>query len=254
MDESGRGNERSNVSSLAELDMLRQRIEVLEREKKDLEAFNYSAAHDLFAPLTRIESFSEILLHEFAQNHQAEEVSYVLRVNNAAKQAKRLINDLLDLSRSSHPQSVRQKIDLSEMSAEILREFSRNEPSRKTRFAVHPGVTVMANGVLIRILMMNLLGNAWKYTRKNAVTTIEVGMKEDDDGVVYYVADDGIGFEQDQAEEIFAAFCRLSSDPEFEGSGVGLATAQRIVLHHGGRIWARGKPGLGAVFYFTLPG
>ena len=252
MDGNGRQGEGSDFRHIAELDVLRQRIEALEREKKDLEAFNYAAAHDLYAPLTRIEGYSEILLHEYSQHHHDEEMTYVLRVNNAAKQAKRLINDLLDLSRSSHPQSEWQKIDLSEMSTEILREFSRNAPGRKARFVVHPGMAVMANGVLIRILMMNLLGNAWKYTRKNTVSTIEVGMKEDDDGVVYYVADDGIGFEQDKAEEIFSAFYRLSSDPAFEGSGVGLATAQRIVLHHGGRIWARGKPGLGAVFYFTL--
>ncbi len=253
----GNGREKASggaTREAAEIDVLRQRIEALEREKKDLEAFNYSAAHDLYAPLTRIEGYSEILLHEYSRNHQPDEIIYMQRVNNAAKQAKRLITDLLDLSRSSHPPSARQPVDLSDLCAGILREFSRHAPDRKAKFVVHPGMTVMASGVLTRILMMNLLENAWKYTRKNEISNIEVGMKEEDGVVIYYVADDGIGFEQDKADEIFAAFRRLSSDPAFEGSGVGLATAKRIVQHHGGRIWARSRPGLGAVFYFTMPG
>lgn len=250
----GSGRESSKPREVAEVDVLRQRIAILEQEKKELEAFNYAAAHDLYAPLTRIEGYSEILMDEFSRNHPEEEVVYVRRVNNAAKQAKCLINDLLDLSRSSHLQSSRQKVDLSEMAAEILREYVHNAPGRKTKFIVHPGMIVMADAVLMRILMMNLLGNAWKYTRKNSVSGIEIGLKTGGDEPVYYVADNGVGFEQDKAEVIFSAFHRLSNSVEFEGSGVGLATSKRIVLRHGGRIWARGRPGLGAVFYFTLPG
>ncbi len=249
----GKGRESSRAGDASELEVLRRRIETLEQEKKDLEAFNHAAAHDLNAPLTRIEGYSEMLIDELSRNHLEHEIIYVQRVSNAARQAKRLIHELLDLSRSSNSRAERQKVDLSEMAAEMLREYSRSDPHRKTRFVVCPGVTVMANAVLMRILMINLLGNAWKFTQKSPVSNIEFGMKKGEDGPVYYVADNGIGFERDKAEVIFSAFCRLSGSSEFEGSGVGLATSKRIVLRHGGRIWACGRPGLGAVFYFTLP-
>ena len=227
----------------------------LEGANKELEAFSYSVSHDLRAPLRTIDGFSRILLEDYAERLDEEGEDYLGRVRAASKHMDALIEDLLDLSRVSRGPLRREAIDLSAMARGIIRKFEGSQPERDVKFVAEEGVVAEGDASLLAVALENLLGNAWKFTSKRELATIEFGAAPYEGGdVAYHVRDDGAGFDPRYAEKLFGAFQRLHGSEEFEGTGIGLATVARIVHRHGGRVWAEGAVGEGATFFFTLGG
>jgi signal transduction histidine kinase len=231
---------------------VRERTRQLEAAKNELEAFAYSVSHDLRAPLRSIDGFSAILLEDHAAALDGEAQDCLKRIRLATKRMSILINDLLSLSRVTRSVMRRQSIELSALAEEIAAELRQREPAREVDFAILPGATVMADPGLMRVVMENLLGNAWKFTSRHDRAKVEFGRLERDGAIAFYVRDDGAGFDPAQANRLFGPFQRLHSSGEFEGSGIGLATVSRIIHRHGGQVWAEGAAGQGATFYFTL--
>jgi len=231
---------------------LRERAMVLESVNHELEAFSYSVSHDLRAPLRAVDGFSRILLDEYADRLDDTGRDRLRRVRTAAQRMATLIDDLLKLSRITRSELKREDIDLSALAAEVIDELRNQEPNRVVQCTIQPGLIVWGDARLLRIVLDNLLGNAWKFTSKQPEAQIEFGMQMQDDEPVYFVRDNGAGFDMAYAEKLFGAFQRLHDTNEFPGTGIGLATAQRIVHKHGGRIWAESKVEQGAIFYFTL--
>jgi signal transduction histidine kinase len=225
----------------------------LESANKELEAFSYSVSHDLRAPLRSIDGFSRILVEDYADRLDEEGVDFLGRVRAASRHMDTLIDDLLDLSRVSRGPLRRKVIDLSALARGIIHELEASQPERKVRFIAEEGIVAFGDANLMALALENLLGNAFKFTGKEDEATIEFGaISQRGGGVVYYVRDNGAGFDPRYADKLFGAFQRLHGPEEFEGTGIGLATVQRIVHRHGGRVWAEGKVGEGATFYFTL--
>jgi PAS domain S-box-containing protein len=231
---------------------LRERAMVLESVNHELEAFSYSVSHDLRAPLRAVDGFSRILLDEYADRLDDTGRDRLRRVRTAAQRMATLIDDLLKLSRITRSELKREDIDLSALAAEVIDELRNQEPNRVVQCTIQPGLIVWGDARLLRIVLDNLLGNAWKFTSKQPEAQIEFGMQMQDDEPVYFVRDNGAGFDMAYAEKLFGAFQRLHDTNEFSGTGIGLATAQRIIHKHGGRIWAESKVEQGAIFYFTL--
>ncbi len=225
-------------------------LEILNRE---LESFSYSVSHDLRAPLRSIDGFTAILQNTYAGQMDEKGKGYMDRVRAATQRMGHLIDDLLRLSRTARSGMVRREIDLSQQAETILREFAEGTRHRKVRTVVHPGLRVHADSELMRTVMENLLGNAWKFTAKREGACIEVGVIVNGETPAYFVRDNGAGFDMKYVEKLFAPFQRLHSSSEFEGTGVGLANVQRIIHRHGGRVWCEGAVDAGATFYFTLP-
>ncbi len=227
----------------------------LEGANKELEAFSYSVSHDLRGPLRSIEGFSQILLEDYAPRLDAEARGYLGRVRAASRRMALLIDDLLDLSRVTRSALRRQTVDLSALAREIAAEIQKSRPDREAMFVIAEDLVAEGDPRLLRVALENLLGNAFKFTSKKVVATIEFGAASYEGGdVAYYVRDDGVGFDPRYAEKLFGAFQRLHGADEFEGTGIGLATVARIVHRHGGRVWAEGAVGEGATFFFTLGG
>jgi signal transduction histidine kinase len=227
----------------------------LESANGELEAFSYSVSHDLRAPLRSIDGFSRILLEDYADRLDEEGEDFLGRVRAASKHMDTLIDDLLDLSRVSRGPLRREVIDLSVVATGIIQKLEASQPERKVRFIVEEGVVAFGDANLVAVALENLLGNAFKFTQKEDEATIEFGaISQRGGGVVYYVRDDGAGFDPRYADKLFGAFQRLHGPEEFEGTGIGLATVARIVHRHGGRVWAESEVGEGATFYFTLDG
>ncbi|MDX2171079.1 MAG: PAS domain-containing protein [Deltaproteobacteria bacterium] len=225
----------------------------LEAANRELETFAYSVSHDLRAPLRSIDGFVHALQEECADGGlSAQGLHYLDRVRAAAQRLGGLIDDLLALARVARSEMRRTPVDLSALAGEIAAELSRGEPQRRVEVDVAAGLTARGDPVLLRLALENLLGNAWKYTSKRPQAHIAVGMARDNGERVFFVRDDGAGFDPADAHRLFGPFQRLHSPSEFEGSGIGLATVQRIVHRHGGRVWAEGRPNAGATFYFTL--
>lgn len=228
----------------------------LEATNRELEAFSYSVSHDLRAPLRSIDGFSQILLEDYAGELDDEGRSYLDRVRAASQKMGRLIDDLLGLSRVTRGMMNRERVDLSAMAEEVARGLREERPEKAVQFSVQSGLRAQGDPRLLRVALENLIGNAWKFTGKESEPRIEFGVDEELSRKgrvpVYYVRDNGAGFEMAYADKLFGAFQRLHGTEEFEGTGIGLATVQRIVHRHGGRIWARGEVGRGATFYFTL--
>jgi signal transduction histidine kinase len=224
----------------------------LEGANSELEAFSYSVSHDLRAPLRSIDGFSQILLEDHAQGLDEEARGYLRRVRDASRRMALLIDDLLDLSRVTRSPLTRQMVDLSALAREIAAEIEKSQPDRRVRFVIADGLAVRGDPRLLRVLLENLLGNAFKFTQREREATIEFGAVTRDGGVAYYVRDNGVGFDEAYATKLFGAFQRLHGSEDFEGTGIGLATVQRIVQRHGGKAWAEGAVGKGATFYFTL--
>jgi two-component system NtrC family sensor kinase len=220
---------------------------------RELEAFSYSVSHDLRAPLRSIDAFTRALDEDAGDRLDDTCRNYLRRVLAATVNMSDLIDALLALSRISRAQLVRGDVDLSAAAAAVLDELHRHEPERRVEAIIAPGLTSCADGKLVRVLLDNLLGNAWKFTSRLAEARIEVGASELDGERVYFVRDNGAGFDPAKADQLFAPFHRLHTDAEFKGTGIGLATVHRIIERHGGRIWAAGAVGAGATFYFTLP-
>ena len=224
----------------------------LEGANRELEAFSYSVSHDLRSPLRSIEGFAQILLEDHAQGLDEEARGYLRRVRAASRRMALLIDDLLDLSRVTRSSLTRQMVDLSALAREIAAEIEKSQPDRSVRFVIADGLAVRGDPRLLRVLLENLLGNAFKFTQREREATIEFGAVTRDGGVAYYVRDNGVGFDEAYATKLFGAFQRLHGSEDFEGTGIGLATVQRIVQRHGGKAWAEGAVGKGATFFFTL--
>lgn len=232
--------------------LLREKSLALEAANRELESFSYSVSHDLRAPLRGIDGFSQALLEDYGDQLPEEAHDYLRRIRGGAQRMGGLIDDLLRLSRVSRVEMAPATVDLSAVATSILQERARQEPERRVITSVAPGLAVRADPGLMQILLENLLGNAWKYTAKTETARIELAAERLDGHSVYVVRDNGAGFDMQYADKLFGAFQRLHHPRDFSGTGIGLATAQRIVHRHGGRIWVEAKVGRGAVFRFVL--
>jgi PAS domain S-box-containing protein len=232
----------------------RLRSAKLETANKELEAFSYSVSHDLRAPLRTIDGFSRMLIEDYADKLDETGKSYLEFISAATKRMSQLIQDLLELSRVTSSQIHRTKFDLSALVELIAGELRQTDPERKAVFQIQPGLMVHADQRLMRIVIENLLRNAWKFTSKIPEARIEFGMFTKGDENVYFVRDNGAGFDMAFAGKLFGVFQRLHPETEFTGTGIGLATVYRIITRHGGKVWAEGAVNQGATFYFTLPG
>ncbi len=231
---------------------IKKTSEQLRAANKELDAFSYSVSHDLRAPLRSIDGFSQALLEDCGPMIDERGKGHVQRVRAATQRMGRLIDDLLNLSRLSRAIVQREKVSLSDLANSAADDLRRSDPGRDVAFAIADGLVAEGDGALLRVALDNLLGNAWKYTRNHPSARIQFGSLVQNGGAVYYVRDDGAGFDMAHADKLFSAFQRLHSSKEFEGTGIGLATVARIIHRHGGRIWAEGAVERGATFYFTL--
>jgi light-regulated signal transduction histidine kinase (bacteriophytochrome) len=227
--------------------------EELERKNRELEAFSYSVSHDLRSPLRSIDGFSLALLEEHSDVLDESGKDYLRRVRAAAQRMGELIDDLLQLSRVNSADLRRDQVSVSAVAQVVVDELRRKEPERKIDVTIAEGLTAEADSRLLRVLFENLLGNAWKFTMKTAEPRVEIGADPGSPGPVYFVRDNGAGFDMSYAKKLFTPFQRLHAEADFPGTGIGLATVRRIVDRHGGRVWAEGAPRRGATVFFTLP-
>lgn len=224
----------------------------LESANRELEAFSYSVSHDLRAPLRSLDGFSRALMEDYGRVLDATAIDYLGRIRGAAQRMGQLIDDILQLSRLTRHTMNAQKVDLSTMAQSVIADLRRLAPERKVDVTIEPDLIATGDARLLAIALQNLLGNAWKYTSRKPSAHIHFGVMHDGFTPTYFVRDDGAGFEMEFAGRLFGAFQRLHSLEEFEGTGIGLATVQRIVHRHGGRVWAEAAVDRGATFYFTL--
>ena len=232
---------------------VKERTAQLEIANKELEAFSYSVYHDLRAPLRSIDGFSLALLERYSEQLDDKGKHYLQRVRNASQRMGELIDDLLLLARVTRSEMHCQTVNLSEIVQAIISDLQHAQPERIVKFIVAPQVTAQGDPRLLKIVFENLLNNAWKFTSKKSDPIIEFGtLSQPDFTTIYFVRDNGAGFDQTYATNLFGAFQRLHTADEFPGTGIGLATVKRIVHRHGGRIWANGAVEQGATFYFTL--
>ena len=229
-----------------------ERTAQLEAANQELEAFSYSVSHDLRAPLRAIDGFSMILQESYGDKLDAQAHNYLERVRAATQRMGHLIDDLLKLSRTTRSEMCITTVNLSELVCTIAKGLEETAPERKVTFSIAPQMVVHADASLMRVVLENLLGNAWKFSGKRAEARIEVGSTTNAGETVYFVRDNGAGFDMKYADKLFGAFQRLHSVTAFDGTGVGLANVQRIIHRHGGRVWAEAAVDQGATFYFTL--
>ena len=232
--------------------------EILERNEnlmaanKELESFSYSVSHDLRAPLRSIHGFSSALLEDYSDQLDASGKSYLQRISTAATRMGQLIDNMIQLARTARIEMSRENVNLSSLATEVAHQLQAVDPGRKVQFRIQPDLHVEGDRTLLRSVLENLLGNAWKFTSKTADASIEFGSNKRGDDLVYFVHDNGAGFDMRYADKLFGVFQRLHSEKDYSGTGVGLATVQRIIQRHGGKIWAEGKQGEGATFFFEL--
>ena len=229
-----------------------ERTNKLQEINSELEAFSYSVSHDLRAPLRAIDGFSQALLTEYSGQLDEKMQHYLNRIKSGTARMGQLIEDLLNLSRISRLELVWREVDLSALATHVLQELQQHDPGRKVDISVWDGIMVRADQRLLRVALENLLGNAWKFTGKVEQAHIELGMLQEGERRIVFVRDNGAGFDMAYADKLFGAFQRLHAMQEFPGTGIGLATVQRIISRHGGRIWCQAAPGKGATFFFTL--
>jgi PAS domain S-box-containing protein len=232
---------------------LAERTLQLETTNKELEAFSYSVSHDLRAPLRGIDGFTKALLEDYGPRLDEEGKEYLQRVRTATLRMSQLIDDLLQLSRISRTALRSDTIDLSSLAKDISNTLKESAPDRAVNFILQPGLIGRGDTRLLRLVLENLLSNAWKFTRGRSPARIEFGVRRVTGSDAYFVGDNGAGFDMAYKHKLFGAFQRLHSSEEYEGTGIGLATVQRIIHRHGGRVWGEGQPDQGAIFYFTLP-
>ena len=237
-----------------------ERTNQLEATNKELEAFSYSVSHDLRAPLRSIDGFSLALLEDHIDRLDETGKDYFRRIRSATQRMSELIDGLLILSRLTRAEIKRETVDLSGMTKHLSVELQNRQPDRPVEFVIAEGATAQGDAVMLRVALQNLLGNAWKFTRKHPTARIEFGVMEGDGQevtdkrqTIFYVRDDGAGFDMVYSDKLFGAFQRLHANVDFPGIGIGLSTVRRIIHRHGGRIWAEGEVEKGATFFFTLP-
>jgi two-component system sensor histidine kinase/response regulator len=224
----------------------------LEAANKELESFSYSVSHDLRAPLRSIDGFSQALLEDYADKLDEEGKDHLQRVRASTQRMAELIDDMLNLSRMTRSEMRLEPVNLSAVARVIAAELQRSEPERQVKFVIAEGVVAHGDTGLLKVVMENLIGNAWKFTSKHQNATIEFGLIQQNGNSAYFVRDNGSGFDMAYAGKLFGAFQRLHDAREFPGTGIGLATVQRVVHRHGGQVWAESEVEKGATFYFTL--
>jgi len=224
----------------------------LETVNKELEAFSYSVSHDLRAPLRSIDGFSQALLEDYADKLDEEGQDHLQRVRAATQRMGELIDDMLNLSRVARSEMRVERVNLSALAQIVAAELQRSQPERQVEFVIAEEIVTDGDEGLLKAALENLIGNAWKFTGKRSAAKIEFGITEHEGNSAYFVRDNGAGFDAAYADKLFGAFQRLHDAHEFSGTGIGLATVQRIIHRHGGQAWAKGEVGKGATFYFTL--
>jgi DNA-binding response OmpR family regulator len=227
-------------------------VDELEAKNRELEAFSYAVSHDLRAPLRAIDGFSDALISQYRDLLDDKGKHYLRRIHEGSLRMGQLIEDLLDLSRITRRALSRERVNLSDLALEIASELRAEHPQRQVEFAIAPDLAAVGDRHLLRIALQNLAANAWKFTGKCQCARIEFGVRQQDGERVYFVRDNGVGFDMAYADKLFTPFQRLHGAQEFPGTGIGLATVQRIVIRHGGRVWAEAAVGKGATFSFTL--
>ena len=245
------------LNILEDFDAERKRVEQINdevtRAYKELEAFSYSVSHDLRTPLRSIDGFSLALLEDYAERLDEQGRDYLERVRGAAQHMGHVIDDLLNLARVTRSELQSEHCDLSAMARSIIKDLRWEMSDREVNVIVQDGLLVNGDPQLLRVALSNLLSNAWKFTGKQPTATIEFGAAPQPDGTIaYFVRDDGVGFDMTYVGKLFGAFQRLHDPSEYSGTGIGLATVQRVIQRHGGRVWADGAVNRGATFYFTL--
>ncbi|WP_455365125.1 sensor histidine kinase [Kaarinaea lacus] len=233
-------------------EMVSQRTLELQGKNKELESFAYSVSHDLRSPLRAIDGFRRILAEDYEDRLDDEGKQHFLRIRQASQRMGNLIDDLLELSRINRSEITRQKIDLSAKVEAAISRLDNSNRKRQVDFIVQPDVFIYGDDSLMDVVIANLIGNAWKYTEKTAAAKIEFGEIQKNGETVYFVRDNGIGFDMQYADKLFGAFQRLVGYDEYPGTGIGLATVSRVINRHGGHVWAEGELSKGATFYFTV--
>lgn len=231
---------------------LAEKAEELQSANQELESFNYTVAHDLRSPMVTISGFSQILLERYASDMDDAGKEYLQIINNSIDRMNNLIEALLKFSMCQRKQIVKKWTSLTAIAYEVRDGLLMQDPLRHVTFSIDEGINGYCEPGLMLIVLENLLGNAWKYSTKKDDALIEFGTINKDEDQVYFVRDNGAGFDQQDSARLFAPFQRLHYDDEIEGLGIGLATVSRIIQRHGGRVWAEGEKGKGATFYFTL--
>ena len=244
--------ERAHTETKGLLAALEQKNRDLEVANKELEAFSQSVSHDLRTPLRNMVGFAEMLVEDYAASLDEDVRSQLQLIQNAADHMSLMLDGLLALSRVARAEMRWESVDLTQLAATIVGSFKAAAGERKIDLHIQEGLVCRGDSRLMRIALENLLGNAWKFTSKRAIARIELGFKRLDGVQTYYVADNGAGFDMAYASRLFRQFHRLHAATDFEGTGVGLATVQRVVRRHGGRIWAEAEVERGATFWFTL--
>jgi PAS domain S-box-containing protein len=230
-----------------------ERTAQLQAVNKELEAFSYSVSHDLRAPLRHIDGFSQALLEDYTDKLDDTGKSYLQEVRSASQEMAQLIDDVLELARVTRSEMRREVVNLSELARAIAAQLKKTEPKRHVILNLKEELATTGDKRLLKIVLNNLLGNAWKFTAKRTEAQITFGREKKNGETTYFIRDNGAGFDMAYVGKLFGAFQRLHTAGEFEGTGIGLATVQRIVYRHGGRVWAEGAVNEGATFYFTLP-
>ena len=233
-------------------ELVRERTDELAGANRDLEAFTARVSHDLRAPVRAVEVLTQAIVEDHGSTLDPAARGLLERVTAESRRMAKLVDDLLRLTRSTRDGLRKEAIDLGAIAREVLGELRKREPERRVEVVVADGLEATGDASLMRVLLENLVGNAWKFTSKRLGARIEVGVTEIDGERAVFVRDNGVGFPQERAGELFRAFARLHSDADFPGTGIGLTTVQTIVARHGGRVWAESKPGQGATFFFTL--
>ena len=247
-------NERELNRHRAHLEeLVKERTAKLDAANKELEVFSYAVSHDLRAPLRSIAGFSKALLDDHAERLDEEGKDFLNRIIAGGNRMGQMIDDMLNLSRVSRSELKREHVNLSAIVREISEEFHNAEPERQVEFVIADGLIMEGDGQLLHQVLENLLGNAWKFTAKREKARIEFGLLQSGDEEIYFVRDNGAGFDMSHADRLFSPFQRLHTTSEYSGTGFGLASVKRIVAHHGGRVWIEGEVGKGATVYFTLP-
>jgi PAS domain S-box-containing protein len=229
-----------------------ERTAQLQTANSELEAFCYSVSHDLRAPLRSLDGFSLALIEDYADKLDAQGQKYLSRIRAGSQRMGQLIDDLLNLSRVSRGETSSESVDLSKMAHEVVEELQASAPLRQAEFVIAEGLMAETDPRLLRIVLTNLFGNAWKFTAKQARPRIEFGCSGENGDAEYFMRDNGAGFDQAYSSKLFGVFQRLHAVSDFPGTGIGLATVQRIINRQGGRVWAEGKVEQGATFHFTL--
>jgi light-regulated signal transduction histidine kinase (bacteriophytochrome) len=234
---------------------IKQRAAELEVANKELEAFSYTVSHDLQTPLRSMNGFSQALFEDYPDRLDDQGKDYLKFIQESSKRMSQMIGDILRLSQITRSEIKKIKVNLSGLAQSVVEELEKAEPDRRVKFLISPGIKVKGDRRLLQIVLENLLGNAWKFTQKVKNPVIEFGTLTNGKGqsaTTYFVRDNGVGFNEAYTEKLFLPFQRLHSKQEYAGTGIGLASVQRVIKRHGGRIWATSKEGEGAAFFFTL--